>query len=232
MPAKARSEVRSKDGIVYVIDGAGGSGFLPFVMRGILADSPWEMTHFRWSAGYMRIIKDLTNREVNRIRARELSAQILARREARPGDQIHVIAKSAGTAIALWAMAELPERVVDRVILLAPAVSPGFPLEKSLRAARSDVYSFWSPRDLFFLGLGTSIFGTADGVKGKSAGLVGFAQPQAREYDADCAKMVEVEWNASMLSCWHVGDHAGTSMPPFIQRYVIPLLEKADNRTS
>lgn len=180
----------------------------------------------------MRIIKDLTNREANRIRARELSAQILARREARPGDQIHVIAKSAGTAIALWAMAELPERVVDRVILLAPAVSPGFPLEKSLRAARSDVYSFWSPRDLFFLGLGTSIFGTADGVKGKSAGLVGFAQPQALEYDADCAKMVEVEWNASMLSCWHVGDHAGTSMPPFIQRYVIPLLEKADNRTS
>jgi pimeloyl-ACP methyl ester carboxylesterase len=227
-----RLNMQAKKGKVYVIDGAGGSGFLPFVMQNILTDSRFDMEHFRWSVGYMRIIKDLTNRDVNRAKARDLSRLILEHRESRPDDQIHVVAKSAGTAIALWAMAELPERILDRVILLAPAVSPGFPLEGSLKAARRDVYSFWSPRDLFFLGLGTSLFGTADGVKGKSAGLVGFEPRKEHQSGGGGAKMVEIEWEPRMLSCWHVGDHAGTSMPRFIKRYVMPLLEKSDTIVS
>ncbi len=110
-------------------------------------------------------------------------------------------------------------------------MSPSFPLEKSLPAARHDVYSFWSPYDAFFLGFGTSLFGTADGVTGKSAGLVGFARskdtesvsPKPKDFSVT-AKLQEVRWDPSMISSWHVGDHSGTSMPPFIRKYVLPLL--------
>ena len=36
---------------------------------------------------------------------------------------------------------------------------------------------FWSPLDVFILGAGTRVFGTADRVRTASAGLVGFRTP-------------------------------------------------------
>jgi hypothetical protein len=97
---------------------------------------------------------------------------------------------------------------------------------------------------VLFLGLGTSLFGTADGVRGKSAGLVGFAArletesvpeecllaklSEARSIKPDSTSITprlrEVRWSPSMISSLNVGDHSGTSMPPFIRRYVMPLL--------
>ena len=174
-PALKEFLLVEKKGIVFVVDGAGGSGFLPYVMSGILPAAGFEMNHFKWSAGYMRIIKDLTNREANKKRASALASAISDYRAKFPGHQIHLVAKSAGTALALWAMTELAEKTIDRVILLSPAVSPDFPLSEAMAASRQDVYSFWSPNDFVFLGWGTSLFGTADGVAGKSAGLIGFA---------------------------------------------------------
>jgi pimeloyl-ACP methyl ester carboxylesterase len=205
-------------GVVFVVDGAGGSGFLPFVFSKILPEAGLEMNHFRWGAGYMRIIKDLTNRDINKKKASELASQIREYRAKFPNQNLHLVAKSAGTAIALWAMSELEPKTLDRVVLLSAAVSPAFPLHEALPAARQDVYSFWSPNDFFWLGLGTSLFGTADGVRGNSAGLVGF---KAKRPDA---KLREIKWDRSMISSFHVGTHSGTSMPRFIRRYVMPLL--------
>jgi hypothetical protein len=247
--------LEQKKGIVFVIDGAGGSGFLPFVLSRILPEAGLEMNHFRWSAGYMRIIKDLTNRDTNRKKASELASVLRNYRLQFPEHQLHLVAKSAGTAIALWAMTELEPLTLDRVVLLSPAVSPVFPLDDALRAARQDVYSFWSPADVFFLDWGTSLFGTADGVYGRSAGLVGFARnrqngqlseqlpEQLPEQPSEqlsellsgqlseplpepvgTARLCEVKWAPSMISSLHVGDHSGTSMPPFIRKYVMPLL--------
>jgi hypothetical protein len=213
-----------KKGIVFVIDGAGGSGFLPFVLSRILPEAGLEMNHFRWSAGYMRIIKDLKNRDTNRKRASELASVLRNYRLQFPEHQLHLVAKSAGTALALWAMTELEPLTLDRVVLLSPAVSPVFPLDDALRAARQDVYSFWSPADVFFLDWGTTLFGTADGVYGRSAGLVGFAGNRQNGQPVGKARLCEVKWAPSMISSLHVGDHSGTSMPPFIRKYVMPLL--------
>jgi hypothetical protein len=176
------------------------------------------MNHFRWGAGYMRIIKDLTNRDTNRKKASELASQLRDYRSKFPEHHLHLVAKSAGTVIALWAMSELEPHTLDRVVLLSAAVSPVFPLDEALPAARQDVYSFWSPNDVFWLGWGTSLFGTADGVRGNSAGLVGFHTTQST------TKLREVKWDPSMISSFHMGTHSGTSMPRFIRNYVMPLL--------
>ena len=59
-------------------------------------------------------------------------------------------------------------------VLLAPALSPEYDLTAALRAVSREMVVFWSPLDIFMLGMGTKVFGTADRVRTAGAGLVGF----------------------------------------------------------
>lgn len=213
-----------KTAVVYIIDGAGGSGFTPLVLKRALINRPYEVKHFRWGTGYMRIINDLTNRENLLAKSKQLSAEISDFRDSHPECKIFIVAKSAGTAVALNALANLPKNSIERVILMSPAVSPSYPLPDSLRAVRQDVVSFCSAADLLFLHVGTSIFGTADGIRGIGAGLRGFARPDTRELATEYAKLREIHWQPSMMKLLHFGDHSGNSMPPFVKRYIVPLL--------
>ncbi len=216
------------EAVVYIIDGAGGSGFTPVMIRRVLAGMPYAVQHFRWGTGYMRILSDLTNRENMRNKSNELSASIAEYRQSNPNHRIYIVAKSAGTAVALNALAKLPEETVDRVILMSPAVSPTFPLVDALRAVRGDIISFCSARDVLFLHLGTSLFGTADGIRGISAGLRGFSRPTEESLALQYAKLHEIHWEPSMMKLMHFGDHSGNSMPLFVQRYILPLLKDKD----
>ena len=85
--------------------------------------------------------------------------------------------KSGGTGLVVRALEGLPEDSVEAAVLLSPALSPGYDLSRALRAVRREMVVFWSPLDLFVLGLGTRIFGTVDRVNSVSAGLVGFRPP-------------------------------------------------------
>lgn len=209
---------------MYIIDGAGGSGFTPLVLKRALSAHPYEVKHFRWGTGYMRIINDLTNRANLLAKSEELSSEISEFRAGNPNCKIFIVAKSAGTAVALNALTNLPENSVERVILMSPAVSPSYPLPDSLRAVRHDVVSFCSSADLLFLHLGTSIFGTADGVRGVGAGLRGFARPNDRALAKQYGKLREIHWQPSMIKLLHFGDHSGNSMPLFVKEYILPLL--------
>lgn len=219
-----------QEAIVFIIDGAGGSNFTPFVIRRALMDLPYGVRHFKWGTGYMRIISDLTNRENMTRKSNELSEEIAAYRQSNPSHRIYVVAKSAGTAVALNALAKLPNDCVERVILMSPAVSPVYPLPQSLRAVRGDVVAFCSDKDLFFLHLGTSLFGTADGIKGIGAGLKGFNVPRDDSADRQYAKLFEIHWTPAMMKLFHFGDHAGNSSPMFVRRYILPLLMDEDVR--
>lgn len=216
----SKSDHRKLQGIVYILDGAGGSGFTPLVYSKSLQRLPYAVEHFRWGTGYGRLLSDLTNRANIEAKAEELSEAINRYRLGNEGHKIFVIAKSAGTAVALKALANLEPKTVDRVILLSPAVSPTFPLDPVLDSVRKDVVSFWSPNDHFYLGWGTSTFGTADGVFCKGAGLIGFDLSTT----ADGSKLRQVKWDPSMMLSLHFGDHSGNSMPPFVRKYVLPLL--------
>lgn len=219
------SNTKTARGIVYLLDGAGGSGFTPVVYRMSLAKLPYEVTHFRWGTGYGRLLSDLTDRENMLKKSRELSSSIKEYRIKNEDKKIYVIAKSAGTAVALNALSEVGENTIERVILLSPAVSPKYPLLPVLKAVRQDVVSFWSPHDTFYLGWGTSTFGTADGIFGKGAGLTGFDVPDQHEEIHHYAKLRQIKWQPQMRRYLHFGDHSGNSMPPFVKEFVLPLLE-------
>jgi pimeloyl-ACP methyl ester carboxylesterase len=139
---------------------------------------------------------------------------------------IYFIAKSGGTAIALTALAQLPPNSVERCVLLSSAVSPDYDLAPALCAVRTELVSFWSPRDKLILGLGTSVFGTADGVMGQSAGLVGFRIPETDDIEtlSQYRKVRQVEWDTAMRKTYNFGTHIGTSMPQFVRIYVVPLV--------
>jgi pimeloyl-ACP methyl ester carboxylesterase len=214
-------------GVVYLIDGVGGFGLAPKVMETALAEAgvPHELRNFYWSHGFGRWHADLTDDENLRRKASELADSIMDLR-TRSGRPVYIVAKSGGTAIALSALAQLPAESVERVVLLSSAVSPDYDLVPALRAVRVEVVSFWSPKDKFILGFGTSMFGTADGVMGNGAGLIGFRTPEQR-CAADLAqyrKLRQVEWDESMRKTYNYGTHIGTSMPLFVRQYVAPLV--------
>ena len=214
-------------GVVYLIDGVGGFGLAPKVMETTLAEAgvPHELRNFYWSHGFGRWHADLTDDDNLRRKASELADSIMDLR-TRGGRSVYIVAKSGGTAVALTALAQLPADSVERVVLLSSAVSPDYDLMPALRAVRVEVVSFWSPKDKFILGFGTSIFGTADGVMGESAGLIGFRIPE-RAGAGDAAqyrKLRQIEWDESMRKTYNFGTHIGTSMPLFVRDYVAPLV--------
>jgi len=217
----------AEKGVVYLIDGVGGFGLAPKVMEHALTEAgvPHEMRNFYWSHGFGRWHSDLTDDENLRRKASELADSIMTLR-ACGGRSVFIVAKSGGTAVALAALAQLPAESVERVVLLSSAVSPDYDLVPALRAVRTEIVSFWSPKDKFILGLGTSMFGTADGMMGESAGLIGFRTPdQATAADlALFRKLRQVEWDESMRKAYNYGTHIGTSMPLFVRHYVAPLV--------
>jgi pimeloyl-ACP methyl ester carboxylesterase len=214
-------------GVVYLIDGVGGFGLAPKVMEQALAEAgvSHEVRTFYWSHGFGRWHADLTDDDNLRRKASELADSIMSHRTCCRGS-VFIVAKSGGTAIALATLAQLPADSVERVVLLSSAVSPDYDLVPALRAVRTELVSFWSPKDKFILGWGTSVFGTADGVMGESAGLIGFRIPaRAAMADRDqYQKLREVEWNESMRKTYNYGTHIGTSMPMFVRNYVAPLV--------
>ena len=118
---------------------------------------------------------------------------------------------------------------VERVVLLAPALSPGYDLTAALRAVRREIVVFWSPLDVIVLGAGTRLFGTIDRVKTVGAGLVGFQVPRSvtstdvargREY----GKLRQVRWQPRMAASGYFGGHMGPDSPLFLRKYVVPLL--------
>jgi hypothetical protein len=74
-----------------------------------------------------------------------------------------------------------------------------------------------------FLGLGTSIFGTSDGLHVSGAGRVGFHVPAGGEGGL-YARLHQVRWRADMLRRRNLGGHLTSTAPDYIARYVAPLV--------
>ncbi|HEY9715930.1 MAG TPA: hypothetical protein V6C69_00570 [Trichormus sp.] len=219
------------EGIVYIIDGAGSSGFTPLVLKSCLAQLPYEVEQFHWSTGWLRVLSDLTNRDNMQAKSDQLLRTLCNYKNVNPDRPIFIIAKSAGTAIALNAVSQLGANSIERLILMSPAVSPGYSLDAALAAVRQEIVCFWSPVDILYLKYGTSWFGTADGVFGKAAGLIGFNVPEEAADLVGYQKLRQIKWEPSMLRYMHSGDHWGNSMPPFVNKFIVPLLSHDQRET-
>jgi hypothetical protein len=214
-------------GLVLVADGVGGLDLCGTALRYVLGAEglPYAVRVLPWGHGFGRWYADLT-RVANRDAKAALVADAVRRfKAARPGDPAFLVAKSGGSGVIVKALEQLEANSVERAVLLAPALSPGYDLAAALRAVNREVVAFWSPLDVIVLGAGTRLFGTADRVRTVAAGMVGFRPPLGQAGSGDPhAKLRQVRWDLRMASSGYLGGHVGTDSPIFLRRYVVPLL--------
>ena len=226
------SSERDDCALVLVADGVGGLDLcatgLRHVMgalrtRHIVRTVPWGHGFGQWHA-------DLTNAANHETHARAIAREVETFRAERPGAPVFLVGKSGGTGLVVLALEHLPDDAVEAVVLLSPALSPGYDLSRALRAVRREVVVFWSPFDVFVLGLGTRVFGTIDRIKSVSAGLVGFRVPGSLDEAgrAGYAKLRQVRWGFAMAPTGNLGGHVGPDSPAFLRKYVVPLLRVAE----
>jgi len=166
----------------------------------------------------------LLARKRNGDEALNVAQIILERRRADPNARITLTAHSGGCGILAWALEHLPDDVsVDSVAFLSPALSPTYDLSKALRHVKKNAYVIYSSHDVAVLGIGTSLFGTIDGIKTEAAGKVGFVEPKNAD-PAQYAKLHQFPYDRSWMKLDNIGDHIGSLSRPFIRDIVAPLL--------
>jgi hypothetical protein len=219
-----------RPGILYVVDGIGGFDVLNLSAQVSLplAGVHHEIRDFGWTHGKGHLLKDLQDTRYLMAKAEELADRIRLARFREPDRPIYIIARSAGTGLAVLAAEQLPPATLERIILLSAALSPTYDLRGALRATRGQIVSFYSWNDQLVLNWGTRQFGTVDRVFGPSAGLRGFTRPhdldgEGRElYD----RLIQVPWNPRMLLMGNAGTHSGTILPGFLGKEVAPWLRQ------
>ena len=138
--------------------------------------------------------------------------------------KILLTSHSAGTGLAVFALEKLPPEVrVDTVLLISPALSPGYDLSKALAHVTNKAYAFTSPNDFFVLGVGTSVFGTIDGKKCESAGRIGFVRPEGADA-AQYKKLVAEPYQKAWMKYGNIGDHVTSMARAFSAAVYAPIL--------
>ncbi len=160
----------------------------------------------------------------NRRKATQIAVHVAEYKFAHPDKPVILVGQSSGGAIALWIAEAMPEgQEVDGIILLAPAISPGYMVDFALSKTKRGIVNFYSSRDWLFLGVGTTITGTMDGKHSSSAGKVGFTVPakpgRSKVYD----KLFQIAWHQQMAMAGNTGSHLTSSTEGFVANYVAPL---------
>ena len=215
-------------GVVFAINGSGNFQLTSTSLEKAVADAglPLTVVTVEWSQG--SVVADHTDWEHAQEEGRRLAGQIATYHEARPHDAIYLVAHSAGSGVALTAVAACQPGLVNRVILFAPSVSAEYDLRPALRSSSDGIDVFYSRRDVFSLGFGVAFVGTSDGGQGcQVAGRVGFqAEEETPEDAALYAKLRQYPWEHWQARDGNHGFHSGARRPKFLHTYVLPLLQK------
>jgi len=159
----------------------------------------------------------------NHRKAEDLASRIVRYQMAHPDRPVTLVGQSGGGAMAVWIAESLPpEKRVDRIILLAAALSSDYRLDLALGNSRLGLVSFYSERDWILAG--TSVAGTMDGELKPSAGRVGFSLPGGPTLPAAYRKFFQVAWHERMKRTGHTGGHLTSGTHGFVARYVAPLI--------
>jgi hypothetical protein len=173
-------------------------------------------------------IHALQSYDRNRAEAQAVADLILAHHAADPDSPIYLTAHSGGTAIAIWALEDLPPQIkIPTLLLMAPAISPQYDLSKALHHVEGNTYVFTSTLDTVVLSTGTSMFGTMDGIHTAAAGFGGFVQPAGADPEM-YRKLIQHPYDHEWIKYGDYGDHIGAMSRRFAQAILSPLIVAAD----
>lgn len=218
-----------REGVTYYVGGAGpvghvGSLDVPLGLqdagyRGRVHVFTWQgLTH----AG------DQIDLSKNRERGAELAELIRRDRFLYPHARLNVIALSAGTGVATFALEFLPERIqVDTVVFLGCSLSSRYDLTRALKRVRRGLYCVHSPEDRI---LGDVVWytGTVDrsSASGGVAGLVGFVNPREDfiETGNQYAKLRNIPYRPEFARSGYLGGHLDCVSRSFVRDYIAGLI--------
>lgn len=189
---------------VFVLDGSGDlTVTYDSLARVAAGDASLAVSRVRWTQG--GVLRDLRGRGGHLDHGKMLADSIAAWRQANPQGRVCVVAHSAGAAVALAAAEALPAGSVDRIVLLAPAVSRDYPLGQALACSREGIDCYYSARD--GVNLGVALAGSTDGRFLSVAGRAGFRSSQE-----------------GLRQFSHGGGHFACTTPEFVRRHILPVL--------
>ncbi|HWG44134.1 MAG TPA: alpha/beta fold hydrolase [Gemmataceae bacterium] len=225
--AAAAAPACATQGIVFVVDGAGGfeAASRTFRETVIAEKMPLEVRVFHWTHGYCRVFADQMHATHMTRSGRHLADEVLRCHEASPGQPIYLVGHSAGCGVILRAAANLPPDTLERIVLLAPAVATDHDLRPALASACRGIDAFYSRRDWACLGVGVLLTGTTDRRWTMAAGKVGF-RPIVNDPGDEMlyARLRQYPWDSSLSCVGHKGGHYGSYQPAFLRAFVLPLL--------
>jgi pimeloyl-ACP methyl ester carboxylesterase len=219
---ESRSAPLTARGVVFVVDGAGGRQSAARSLAAAVdqARLPLHVRSFEWTHGRRLALADVVDVAHSRRQGRLLAEEVCRWQAARPGVPVYLVGYSAGCAVALAAAEQVPADSLERVVLLAPAVSACYDLDEALAGARGGIDVFSSQRDTLWLGLGTGVVGTADGRRGPAAGRVGFCPPAGPL----AGRLRQHPWDPFLAWTGNEGGHGGPLKAGYLRAYVLPLL--------
>ena len=235
LPKSIQTKQRYERGIVFVLPGIEGSSVWNRNIALGLDDGgvTSAIEIYDWTVGVPgSLVVNLTLLERNQKQAQRLAEQITHYQDQHPHSPVHLVGHSGGAGIAVMALDALPEdRLVERAILLAPALSPAYDLSTALRRTRYGICNFFSSNDVGMLMVGTSLVGPMDREFGVSAGAIGFRAPRdASEEDrALYARLLrQVRWAPRMKLAGADGSHLGWTSRQFAAEYLAPIIKESE----
>jgi hypothetical protein len=215
---------REKFGKTYYIDGAGTWGFgVAEVAMGLeKANYPGHVEAYMWTTSFNPAI-DQVNRPAAHLRATILTAKIQDYLDHYPERDVNIIALSAGTGIAVWAVEGLASGYeVNNLVLLGSSLSSNYDMKKALRKTRGKVYVYYSQHDAVLDGP-VRLLGTIDGkANATAAGLVGLRPP-----GGGGGKIVNIGWQSRYQRYGWTGAHTDCTSEPFVQHVISAHIRRA-----
>ncbi len=223
---------RLERGYVIVLPGVEGKSPMTTSVAHGLADGgvPSAIEVYDWTVGvpWVAPVWNLRAAGHNRNEARKIAQKIVDYQNRYPGQPVHLIGHSGGGGIAVWALEALPPgHEITSAILLAPAISPNYQLSQALRRTRMGVYNFYSPYDVGFLNLGTTMAGTIDGRHGRAAGAIGFSLPWGltpEDRQLYSTRLHQQRYVSKMAESGHLGNHFGWAKRQFVAEWIASLV--------
>lgn len=190
-------------GKTFYLNGAGNWGLGAEEIRRGLADAGYrgDVEEFAWTLSFNPLF-DQWNLFGAKWQAARLARRIEDYRRRYPENEIHLVALSAGTGLAIWALERLDRRTkVGNVFLLASSLSHDYDVSKALARVNGRVLVYYSPHDLVLASV--RVIGTIDGRRGvDSAGLVGLTPPPNKGH-----RVLNTPWSRRWVPLGWKGGH-------------------------
>jgi pimeloyl-ACP methyl ester carboxylesterase len=213
-------------GAIFIVGGINDTGFVTGRWRRKLAAEfpAYDVTIFRWQQGVLAMLTfaDLWRTTRHRKGGELLADRIRKAQAETRGGPVHVVAHSAGMAVTAYALSHLSEdESVASVCVVAAGVSPWFDLTGTVARCKYGFQEVSSLMDLWFLGFGTLLLGTADRVWSPAAGMVGFRATKD-------PKRFAVRWRPRDILRGWVGLHTAVIGKRFVREVIADWIRQAD----